>query len=350
MRILYIIDWAAISGGAEAVVLNTISGLPGEKHLAYFWRYTGFEECNYPGVTFWHIKKGGSWSTMRSAVREVKKIIRDYDIQIVYSHLFWSNNLARLAVPPHVRLFTCIHNIETRASLRKGYLQLMENLLYRNSEVTFCVSDEVNKDYRSIVKHANTITLYNCIADQYFNAPKIYVPFNKPYCRLIAIGNTKPQKNYEYVLRVFSELKQQGINHIELDVYGDGVPDLYQQLDGMMKPNVHFRGLSLNIRERMDDYDAFILPSTFEGFGLTTLEAMASRLPVFLSDIPVNREVSGGHAVFFDLNRPADAAEKLKEFASGRMDLTETVERAYQQALAIAQRKDHVKKLIEYFS
>ena len=50
---------------------------------------------------------------------------------------------------------------------------------------------------------------------------------------------------------------------------------------------------------------AFIYPSTFEGFGMPVLEAMAAGIPVACSDIPPLREIAGDAALFFD---PLDQA------------------------------------------
>ena len=53
-------------------------------------------------------------------------------------------------------------------------------------------------------------------------------------------------------------------------------------------------------------------PTRFEGFGLPVLEAMARRVPVACSDLPVLREVAGEAAVFFDPGEPAAVAAAIR--------------------------------------
>jgi glycosyltransferase involved in cell wall biosynthesis len=60
--------------------------------------------------------------------------------------------------------------------------------------------------------------------------------------------------------------------------------------------------------------EAFVYPSTFEGFGMPVLEAMAAGIPVACSDIAPLREVAGTAALFFDpLNddQIADALDRI---------------------------------------
>ena len=55
---------------------------------------------------------------------------------------------------------------------------------------------------------------------------------------------------------------------------------------------------------------AFVFPSLYEGFGLPTLEAMASGCPVILADSPTHREVGGEVARFFP---PGDVESLARE-------------------------------------
>jgi glycosyltransferase involved in cell wall biosynthesis len=57
---------------------------------------------------------------------------------------------------------------------------------------------------------------------------------------------------------------------------------------------------------------ALLLPSTYEGFGFTPLEAMASGCPVLESDIPALREVSGSGAMLLPLDDVDAWAEAIR--------------------------------------
>ena len=55
----------------------------------------------------------------------------------------------------------------------------------------------------------------------------------------------------------------------------------------------------------------FVMPSFFEGFGLTLLEAMACGCPAVVSETGACSEVGGDAALTADPNDPADFAEKI---------------------------------------
>lgn len=62
---------------------------------------------------------------------------------------------------------------------------------------------------------------------------------------------------------------------------------------------------------------AFVFPSLYEGFGLPTLEAMASGCPVILADAPTHREVGGDAALYFAPNDADGLAQQLAVVVDG---------------------------------
>ncbi|MFH1522803.1 MAG: glycosyltransferase family 1 protein [Patescibacteria group bacterium] len=58
---------------------------------------------------------------------------------------------------------------------------------------------------------------------------------------------------------------------------------------------------------------AFIFPSNYEGFGIPLLQAMACKVPIAASSIPVLKEVAEDAALFFNPNDADSIAQSIKE-------------------------------------
>ena len=105
-----------------------------------------------------------------------------------------------------------------------------------------------------------------------------------------------------------------------------------------------------NIAELLHDYDALIMPSIFEGYGIAPVEAMAVGLPVILSDLEVFHEITNKNAIFFNPHDPESISNAIKDFVNLPMeDKIAMGERGKRKAKEIASQQSFQKKLKEIY-
>jgi glycosyltransferase involved in cell wall biosynthesis len=105
-------------------------------------------------------------------------------------------------------------------------------------------------------------------------------------------------KRIDDLINAFSRLQKE-LPQVQLMIMGDGPEKtrLMKLSNTITTHNsVHFLGTLSQVKvwREMKRAHVFCLPSTVEGFGLVTIEAMACGLPYVNTDIPVNREVTHG--------------------------------------------------------
>lgn len=146
---------------------------------------------------------------------------------------------------------------------------------------------------------------------------------------LLLPARIAPRKNVELALRVLADLRAAGD---DARLLVTGAPDPHDPASGALlrqlrslrdrlglETAAHFladNGAGLPEAVVTDLYrvaDALFLPSHDEGFGLPVLEAAASRLPVFCTDLPSFRAIAGPAATYFPSNAgPARIADLVR--------------------------------------
>lgn len=173
-------------------------------------------------------------------------------------------------------------------------LPFFEGFNIRKAKSIIAISNSVKKD---IIKYYNVPeekihVVYSGVNLEEFN------PKNRKYREeirkkhgispddilLIFVGNPYERKGLEFVIRALSKIKQK---NVKLLVSGRDEPGEFQSLarELGLADRVIFRvGLYTDINKYLSAADIFILPSLYETFGLVVIEAMASGLPVVVSD------------------------------------------------------------------
>lgn len=165
---------------------------------------------------------------------------------------------------------------------------------------------------------------------------KVRLPFDASIVKMVQVSRLYINaKGQDILLKALKELKEQGLNNFRLHLIGSGPSEnqLRQLTEELgLSDCVIFEGVKPQefIYEHLRDYDLFVQPSRYEGFGLTVAEAMAAKLPVLVSDIQGPMEVigHGRYGMSFKSGDVNDLATKLKIILQGGYDYS-LIEQAY---------------------
>jgi len=142
---------------------------------------------------------------------------------------------------------------------------------------------------------------------------------------LLCVSTLHPHKNLERLVRVYGQAG--GLPHLVITGLKGFAARRIQELAGT---RVRITGWIPRdeLHELFRGALGFIYPSTFEGFGMPVLEAMAAGVPVACSDIPPLREIAGDTVRFFDPAGDAEILDALRALAAGNVATEEAQRRA----------------------
>ncbi len=195
---------------------------------------------------------------------------------------------------------------------RMAFSQYLKNQWSRSQFMVTCSDfsiDELKKyvgyDPKRVVKS------FFGIDENVFDIAKEPAPAKE--IDIIYVGHYEKRKNHEALVRAVALIDK------NLKVFFIGRDNgLEMSLKELCKElgltNVEF-GKSVDDKTLWNLYRksrVFAYPSTYEGFGIPTIEALALGVPAVISDVPVFHEVGGDLVTYFDPLDPKDIAEKIK--------------------------------------
>jgi glycosyltransferase involved in cell wall biosynthesis len=298
-------------GGAEVLLRDTIAGLKEFDHIICYLNSPDTLANSFDSHQVYKLDHK-SWSNSLVTIKRIKKIIRDHKVQIVHAHLFEATLVSRLAAGKQVHFFFTIHNMLSKDAFEVNPLsKYAEKLTYKKEQHIISVSKEALKDYdKWIGIKGNSTVLYNYVHQRYFDIQFDYAQMIQNQFRLIAVGNLRRQKNYPTLLKAFTLLKDLPVS---LDIYGSG--DMKEELQNIISSeniNARLMGRADDMAKVLPAYHAYIMASIFEGFGIAPMEAMATGMPVLLSQLEVFKELGEDVPEYFNPEDPQSIASAVR--------------------------------------
>lgn len=187
-----------------------------------------------------------------------------------------------------------LHNADVIKLLwiRRNYVRTVHNTNiavqdYRWHKGVIAISDAVHDDLENRGQHGSVI-INNGVNFRLIKK-RIKHSRGKTF-RMVQVSRILfEQKGQDILVEALSILKRKGVCDFHLDFIGTG-PDEHRLKDLIttngMENSISILGNQSReyIYEHLCDYDLFVQPSRFEGFGLTVAEAMGAGIPVLVSD------------------------------------------------------------------
>ncbi|HOD20560.1 MAG TPA: glycosyltransferase family 4 protein [Candidatus Fermentibacter daniensis] len=311
MRILLVDDTLNV-GGKERLVLTALKCLPRDRMSVHLCLTGGPGELGEEALS---LADGSLVCNRRSpfslsTVLAVRRYILSERIDLLHCNgtVDLLHALAASA-GTGAKLVCSVHGYASGVHLHLG------RLLLKKCDAVLPVSDSLLTDLKRDGYRARLFAVIpNCYDPVFATWPVPSSSSPAGRLRLICVSRFDASKDQITLVRALRAVVETG-RDVTLDFAGSGPerfvgPVREAVSEAALAERVRFLGTCGDIPALLRGYDAFIMSSFAESFGIAAVEAMASGLPVILSDIPPFREIlrDGGDGLLFAPGSPAAAA------------------------------------------
>ena len=216
--------------------------------------------------------------------------IKAYDI--IHVHLFPSILYLSIfkflgAFPKNVKIIMTEHNTFNR---RRHSLigKFLDNIIYRQYDLVVAISHGVKNSLVSYIGKLKKIEVINNGIE--INFEEFYKREKREKIIIVSVGRLHKQKNYENAFLAISKIKDL---NFEYWIVGSGEMKKYGSIINSLKieNKVKLLGFRKDVVEILKKSDIFLMPSNWEGFGLSAAEAMNAGLACIFSNVEGLRDL-----------------------------------------------------------
>lgn len=244
------------------------------------------------------------------------KLIKKVNPDVVHAHLFPSLyyvSIVSLFSSKTKFVFTEHNTTNRRMQLR--FLKPIEKILYNRYHKIIAISEAVKKSLSKwinadskIIVIPNGINLNQFITAQGFDL-RAELSLNSSTKLVVMVARFNKQKDHDSVIRALSLLPENF--YLILVGTGNRKNELKEKVSKMnLEDRVFFLGYRTDVSEIYKSSDIAVLYSHYEGFGISALEAIATKTPLVISDSPGLRDIVGS----FEGVKTAQSYDELAQF------------------------------------
>lgn len=261
------------------------------------------------------------------------KYLRKYSVDIVHAHLtpaqLWIS-FASLVLKKSLILITSEHSTFNRR--RKFFFKPLDWFIYARFVKIISISKETETELLKWLPslQKKSVIINNGIDINEFSTININKKLSNKMLSVLCIGRLEEQKNQTVLIRAVAL-----VNNVELFLVGDGnLREKLQRLtaDLNITDRVHFLGNRADVAELIKMSDIYVQPSLWEGFGIATLEAMASGLPIIASNVTGLRDVVADAGLLVASDDVQQLANAIKRLANDEQLRSELSSRGIERA------------------
>jgi glycosyltransferase involved in cell wall biosynthesis len=249
------------------------------------------------------------------------RLVRRWRPDVLHAHLFHANLAARLFGRLGARhVVSTLHIVERRQLPARRFL---ERLTASRDDMTVCVSPAVSRHARAALgAHADRVrVISNGIDLSRFADPPdrasaraaLALPADAEVVG--SVGRLDRQKGLDLLVEAFAQLARERPKALlVLAGVGPEEESLRRQAATLnVAERVRFLGFQEGVPRVLAALDVFCMPSRWEGFGLSLVEALAAGVPTVASDVDSLPDVQGSAGVLVPPGHPPSLAQALED-------------------------------------